>query len=245
MPRFRRLLRWALVAFIALSLLGAIGLGVLYYVVSAKVPDIESLRNVELQEPLYVYADDGRLIGLFGETRRYPVAIDAVPQQVRQAFIAAEDSNFLKHKGVDPKGISRALWQTATLKEGRVAGGSTITQQVARQFFLSSEYSYTRKLAEILLARKNLNPDGSPVEAANAGGGILDTIGGWLGGGAPQQRFCLGVLGSVAGRGPGIQRNGGCLGGTGQRVQGGGGVAHADSSVASRANRGRGSFTSP
>ena len=102
MPRFRRLLRWALVAFIALSLLGAIGLGVLYYVVSAKVPDIESLRNVELQEPLYVYADDGRLIGLFGETRRYPVAIDAVPQQVRQALIAAEDSNFLKHKGVDP-----------------------------------------------------------------------------------------------------------------------------------------------
>ena len=64
MPRFRRLLRWALVAFIALSLLGAIGLGVLYYVVSAKVPDIESLRNVELQEPLYVYARDGRLIGL-------------------------------------------------------------------------------------------------------------------------------------------------------------------------------------
>ena len=152
MPRFRRLLRWALVAFIALSLLGAIGLGVLYYVVSAKVPDIESLRNVELQEPLYVYADDGRLIGLFGETWRYPVAIDAVPQQVRQAFIAAEDSNFLKHKGVDPKGISRALWQTATLKEGRVAGGSTITQQVARQWFLSSEYSYTRKLVEMMLA---------------------------------------------------------------------------------------------
>ena len=154
MPRFRRLLRWALVAFIALSLLGAIGLGVLYYVVSAKVPDIESLRNVELQEPLYVYADDGRLIGLFGETRRYPVAIDAVPQQVRQAFIAAEDSNFLKHNGVDPKGISRALWQTVTLKEGRVAGGSTITQQVARQFFLSSEYSYTRKLVEMMLAMK-------------------------------------------------------------------------------------------
>ena len=79
MPRFRRLLRWALVAFIALSLLGAIGLGILYYVVSAKVPDIESLRNVELQEPLYVYASDGRLIGLFGETRRYPVEIEKVP----------------------------------------------------------------------------------------------------------------------------------------------------------------------
>jgi len=154
MSRFRRLLRWAFFAFIALFLLGAVGLGILYYAVSSKVPDIQSLRNVELQEPLYVYASDGRLIGLFGETRRYPVDIKNVPQAVRQAFIAAEDSNFLKHKGVDPKGITRALWQTATLKEGRVAGGSTITQQVARQFFLSSEYSYTRKLVEMMLAMK-------------------------------------------------------------------------------------------
>jgi penicillin-binding protein 1A len=123
-------------------------------VVSSKVPEVDSLRNVELQEPLYVYASDGRLIGLFGETRRYPVDIETVPDRVKQAFIAAEDSNFENHKGVDPKGISRALWQTATLKEGRVAGGSTITQQVARQFFLSSEYSYTRKLVEMMLAMK-------------------------------------------------------------------------------------------
>ncbi len=154
MSRFRRLLRWAVIAFIALSLIGAVGLGILYYVVSSKLPEVDSLRNVELQEPLYVYASDGRLIGLFGETRRYPVDIEKVPAKVRQAFIAAEDSNFQTHKGVDPKGISRALWQTATLKEGRVAGGSTITQQVARQFFLSSEYSYTRKLVEMMLAMK-------------------------------------------------------------------------------------------
>ena len=154
MSRFRRLLRWAIFTFIALFLLGAIGLGILYYVVSSKVPDIQSLRTVELQEPLYVYASDGRLIGLFGETRRYPVSIENVPKQVQDAFIAAEDSNFRTHNGIDPKGISRALWQTATLKEGRVAGGSTITQQVARQFFLSSEYSYTRKLVEMMLAMK-------------------------------------------------------------------------------------------
>ncbi len=154
MSRFRRLLRWAFFAFTALFLLGAIGLGILYYVVSSKVPDIQSLRTVELQEPLYVYASDGRLIGLFGETRRYPVNIENVPKQVQDAFIAAEDANFRTHNGIDPKGISRALWQTATLKEGRVAGGSTITQQVARQFFLSSEYSYTRKLVEMMLAMK-------------------------------------------------------------------------------------------
>jgi len=154
MSRFRRLLRWAFFTFTALFLLGAIGLGILYYVVSSKVPDIQSLRTVELQEPLYVYASDGRLIGLFGETRRYPVNIENVPKQVQDAFIAAEDANFRTHNGIDPKGISRALWQTATLKEGRVAGGSTITQQVARQFFLSSEYSYTRKLVEMMLAMK-------------------------------------------------------------------------------------------
>lgn len=154
MPRFRRLLRWAFFTFTALFLLGAIGLGVLYYVVSSKLPDIQSLRNVELQEPLYVYASDGRLIGLFGETRRYPVDTKNVPKAVQQAFIAAEDADFLTHKGVSLKGTSRAIWQTLTLKEGRVAGGSTITQQVARQFFLSSEYSYTRKLVEMLLAMK-------------------------------------------------------------------------------------------
>ena len=137
MSRFRRLLRWALIACTALFLLGAIGLGILYYVVSSKIPDIQSLRNVELQEPLYVYASDGRLIGLFGETRRYPVDIKNVPEAVQQAFIAAEDSDFRNHKGVDPKGISRALWQTATLKEGRVAGGSTINYQPGNYFFSS------------------------------------------------------------------------------------------------------------
>jgi penicillin-binding protein 1A len=154
MPRFRRLIRWALIAFIGLSLLGLIGLGSLYYVVSSKLPDVPSLRNVELQEPLYVYASDGRLIGLFGETRRYPVAIAKVPDKVKQAFIAAEDSHFYTHNGIDYTGIGRAVWQIVSRKEGRVAGGSTITQQVARQFFLSSEYSYTRKLVEMMLAMR-------------------------------------------------------------------------------------------
>lgn len=154
MPRFRRLIRWALIAFVGVSLLGLIGLGSLYYVVSSKLPDVPSLRNVELQEPLYVYASDGRLIGLFGETRRYPVAIAKVPDKVKQAFIAAEDSHFYTHNGIDYTGIGRAVWQIVSRKEGRVAGGSTITQQVARQFFLSSEYSYTRKLVEMMLAMR-------------------------------------------------------------------------------------------
>ncbi len=154
MSRFRRLLRWAIVAFVALSLVGVVILGSLYYVVSSKLPDIQSLRDVELQEPLYVHASDGRLIGLFGETRRYPVTIEEVPALVKQAFIAVEDSRFYDHGGVDYKGVARAIWLLSTTSDSRVPGGSTITQQVARQFFLSSEYSYTRKLAEMLLAMK-------------------------------------------------------------------------------------------
>ncbi|HSR64061.1 MAG TPA: transglycosylase domain-containing protein, partial [Xanthomonadaceae bacterium] len=154
MSRFRRVLRWALFAVAGISLLGLIALGTLYYVVSSKLPDVDALRHVEYQEPLYVYARDGKLMALFGETRRYPVDIAQVPQRQKQAFIAIEDNRFYQHHGVDYKGVFRAVWLLATTHDKRVPGGSTITQQVARQFFLSSEYSYTRKLAEMLLAIK-------------------------------------------------------------------------------------------
>lgn len=154
MPRLRRLLRWALYAFAGLTLLGAIAAGTLYYLIAPKLPDVETLRNVELQEPMYVYAADGRLMALFGETRRYPVAIEDVPLRLKQAFISIEDSRFYQHHGVDYKGVARAVWLLATTDDKRVPGGSTITQQVARQFFLSSEYSYKRKLGEMLLAMR-------------------------------------------------------------------------------------------
>lgn len=154
MPRFRRLLRWGLLAFAGISVLGLLALGTLYFLISSKLPDVQSLRHVELQEPLYVYARDGRLMALFGETRRYPVDIAKVPLRMKQAFIAIEDNRFYEHHGVDFNGVARAIWLLATTHDKRVPGGSTITQQVARQFFLSSEYSYTRKLAEMLLAMK-------------------------------------------------------------------------------------------
>ncbi|GAB2501288.1 penicillin-binding protein 1A [Lysobacter humi (ex Lee et al. 2017)] len=152
MPRFRRLLRWALFATAGLVVLGLITAGALYAVIAPKLPDVETLRNVELEEPMYVYSRDGRLMALFGESRRYPVQIEKVPERLKQAFIAIEDARFYQHHGVDFKGIARAVWLLATTDDRRVPGGSTITQQVARQFFLSSEYSYTRKLAEMLLA---------------------------------------------------------------------------------------------
>ena len=154
MPRLPRPLRWLLLGAVTLVLLGAAVTGIVLYSVSSRLPDVQSLRNIELQEPMYVYARDGRLMGLFGEMRRYPVAIKDVPLQVKQAFLAAEDARFYEHHGVDFKGVARAVWLLATTDDKRVPGGSTITQQVARQFFLSSEYSYTRKLAEMLLAMK-------------------------------------------------------------------------------------------
>ena len=154
MPRFSRLLRWGLLAFAGVSVLGLLALGILYFLISSKLPDVQSLRHVELQEPMYVYARDGRLMALFGETRRYPVDIAQVPLRQKQAFIAIEDNRFYEHHGIDYNGIARAIWLLATTHDKRVPGGSTITQQVARQFFLSSEYSYTRKLAEMLLAMK-------------------------------------------------------------------------------------------
>ncbi|GAB3381326.1 penicillin-binding protein 1A [Lysobacter fragariae] len=154
MPRLRRLLRWSLIALASVALLGVIALGYLYYAIAPKLPDVETLRNVELQEPMYVYARDGRLMALFGETRRYPVNIEDVPPRLKQAFLAAEDARFYKHHGLDFKGIARAVWLLATTDDKRVPGGSTITQQVARQFFLSQEYSYKRKLAEMMLAMR-------------------------------------------------------------------------------------------
>jgi penicillin-binding protein 1A len=154
MPPFRRLFRWALVAGAVLFVLGLLAAGTLWYVVSSKLPDVQSLRSVELQEPMYVYSRDGKLIALFGETRRYPVDIDEVPKEITQAFVAIEDNRFYEHHGVDYKGVARAIWLLATTSDERVPGGSTITQQVARQFFLSNEYSYTRKLAEMMLAMK-------------------------------------------------------------------------------------------
>ncbi|TDK23264.1 penicillin-binding protein 1A [Luteimonas aestuarii] len=155
MPRFRRLLRWALLVFLILLVAGGITATALYLSVSSKLPDIDGLRDIEMQEPMYVYSRDGKLIALFGEMRRYPVKMDDVPDRLKQAFLATEDARFYEHAGVDYKGVARAVWLLAkTGGRERVPGGSTITQQVARQFYLSPEYSFTRKFAEMLLAMK-------------------------------------------------------------------------------------------
>src|SRR6478609_701322 len=154
MARFTRWLR-RLAVFAAIALaLGVLALGILYWLISPRLPDVQELRHVALQVPLSVYSSDGRLIALFGETRRYPVKVEKIPLHVKQAFIAIEDAHFYQHKGLDFRGITRALWLLATTSDQRVPGGSTITQQVAKNFYLSSEYSYSRKLMEMALALK-------------------------------------------------------------------------------------------
>jgi penicillin-binding protein 1A len=150
----RRLLRLGLVLLLAATLLGASAFAILYWMIVPSLPSVEALREVRLQVPLSVYSEEGLLVAQFGETRRYPIRIEDVPEVVKQAFIATEDARFYEHPGIDWRGISRAVWLLATTSDRRVPGGSTITQQVAKMFFLSPEYSYSRKLTEIFLALK-------------------------------------------------------------------------------------------
>ena len=135
----------------ALGLLAAGGLVVSYIVLAPGLPSVEAVRNVELQVPLRVYTTGGELIDEFGEMRRTPVTLAAVPTSLQQAFIAAEDQRFHQHPGVDYQGLARAVWYLVRTGE-KGPGGSTITMQLARNLFLSSERTYLRKLREILLA---------------------------------------------------------------------------------------------
>ena len=118
-----------------------------------ELPDIGQLQHVQYQTPLDIYSQDGLLIAQFGEKRRIPLSIAKIPQLQIKAFLAAEDDRFYKHNGVDFKGLMRASSQLISTGKKR-QGGSTITMQVARNFLLSNEKTYLRKLKEIMLALK-------------------------------------------------------------------------------------------
>lgn len=147
-----RLARYALYLGLAGVVLGGLGLGIAYWLISPRLPSAESLRDVQLQVPLKVLSADGRLMATFGETRRIPIHMTDVPDRLKYAVLSAEDADFYTHSGIDITGILRAVWLVVSTGSKHVAGGSTITQQVARQFFLSPEVTYTRKLSEIFLA---------------------------------------------------------------------------------------------
>ncbi|RLA16057.1 MAG: peptidase [Gammaproteobacteria bacterium] len=125
----------------------------IYAFLVPELPSIDHLEDAQLQVPLRIYDKNEILLAEFGEHRRIPVKFEKIPDHVIAAFIAAEDDQYWNHMGVDPLALAAAAYElVATGKKTR--GGSTITMQVARNFFLSSEKTYTRKLNEILLALK-------------------------------------------------------------------------------------------
>lgn len=152
----RRLLRVLIVlaglgAAVAIGGVGAV-IGAYYYV-KPGLPEAETIRDIPLQIPLRIYSRDGYLISEIGQRRRILVTYDEVPAHVVQAFIAAEDRRFFEHPGVDYRGILRALFQL--IATGNIeSGGSTLTQQLARDYFLTREQSFARKLREAFLAWK-------------------------------------------------------------------------------------------
>ncbi|MGQ7271763.1 penicillin-binding protein 1A [Marinobacter nauticus] len=123
----------------------------LYLYLRPNLPPVEQLLDVRLQTPLRVYSKDNRLIAEFGEKRRAPITIEQIPTIQLQAFLAAEDARFYEHLGVDIKGLTRAAVELITTGEIQ-SGGSTITMQVAKNYFLSRDRTFIRKFNEILLA---------------------------------------------------------------------------------------------
>jgi len=153
MKRFKRLVRKSFIIGAAMFGAGLLGTLVLYIIISPGLPSIDSLKDVQLQVPLRVYTSDGELISEYGEKRRAPLSYDQFPLYMIEAMMAAEDARFFEHPGVDYQGILRAV--ITLVRTGQKSqGGSTITMQVARNFFLSSEKTYLRKINEIFLSFK-------------------------------------------------------------------------------------------
>ncbi|WP_114785995.1 penicillin-binding protein 1A [Vibrio tetraodonis] len=122
-----------------------------YLYVKPELPDVATLRDVKLQTPMQIFSQDGKLISQFGEKRRIPVTYDEIPPHLIEALIATEDSRFYEHPGIDPIGITRAALVVAVSGSAK-QGASTITQQLARNFFLSNEKKIMRKIKEIFIA---------------------------------------------------------------------------------------------
>ncbi|MDV5171238.1 PBP1A family penicillin-binding protein [Photobacterium rosenbergii] len=147
MKFIKRLLILAIVCII----LGVTTIFGFYLYVKPELPDVATLKNVELQTPMQVFSADGKLISQFGEQRRIPLTLDEIPPQMINAVLATEDSRYYDHPGIDPIGIARAAFVVATSGSAK-QGASTITQQLARNFFLSNEKKIMRKVKEIFIA---------------------------------------------------------------------------------------------
>ncbi|GAB7205268.1 hypothetical protein OS21_17580 [Dickeya oryzae] len=146
-----KFVKYLFILAVSCILLGVASLYGLYRYIEPQLPDVATLKDVRLQTPMQVYSADGELIAQFGEKRRIPLKLDQIPPMLVNAFIATEDSRFFEHHGVDPQGIVRAA--VIALTSGHASqGASTITQQLARNFFLSPERTLLRKIKEVFLA---------------------------------------------------------------------------------------------
>ncbi len=132
--------------------LGIVAIGTFYYI-QFELPDTEALKTVQLQVPLQIYTNDGKLLATFGEKRRIPLPYDQIPKILINAVLATEDQRYFQHPGVDFPGLIRAAIQLI-ITGRKEQGGSTITMQVARSFYLTRHKTFGRKLREILLALK-------------------------------------------------------------------------------------------
>jgi penicillin-binding protein 1A len=141
-----------LIRLLPLAMCGALMvLSGVYLYLSPSLPSVEVLKDIKLQTPMRVYTREGDLIGQFGEKKRNPLPYSRVPQQFVQALLAAEDDGFFKHAGIDIMGLLRAVSELVLTGE-KGSGGSTLTMQVARNYFLTLERTFTRKFKEILLS---------------------------------------------------------------------------------------------
>lgn len=138
-----------------LSITAGTGMAIsaVYLYLAPTLPDAETLKEVDLQTPLRVFTADGMLITEFGEKRRSPINYEDIPPRFIDALLSAEDDGFFEHSGIDFMGLARAVKQLVTTGRKK-SGGSTITMQVAKNYYLSSEKTFTRKFTEILLALK-------------------------------------------------------------------------------------------
>src|SRR5690349_16559290 len=152
-PMWLRFVAFPLALAAGLLAAGLLILGLVVVLAYPNLPELGALTAYQPKVPLRIYTAEGTLIGEFGEERRAVVSIDEVPQQLKHAIIAAEDERFYQHPGIDYIGVLRAA-AANLVAGGRRQGASTITMQVARNFFLSSEKTLTRKLYEALLAFK-------------------------------------------------------------------------------------------
>jgi penicillin-binding protein 1A len=139
--------------FLSLSIVGILAAAGIMFYLQTQLPSVEVLKDVHMQVPLRVYTSDEKLIAEYGTQRRIPVKLQDVPKQMVNAVLAIEDHRFYEHVGVDIRGLMRAGMHVIT-EGNKGQGGSTITMQVARNFFLTRKKTYIRKVNEILLALK-------------------------------------------------------------------------------------------